>query len=307
MNRSILKPTALAAGLALAAASALAQAPVEQRLREEVHGALVRLVESGELDPAQVQSLAVTSPETRHAEFGAIVDVRGDAAQGLPVLAVTPGGSAAALGLRSGDRIIAVQGRALTGLGSQGGRARAGAVLAQALASEDAAPVSLTVMRAGAELELRGPVTRYVLPAYRLELGTALASASLAAASDGSNCGRISVFDNAPRGANLYRAVLISIDGRLPGPTTTTSFPVRPGQHVLTVAEDIDANQFTGVELSQRGRYAHRLHKELVVEVQPGVTYRLAARYDKSHTGSMADKQYWAPVIWRESREHCRM
>ena len=41
-----------------------------------------------------------------------------------------------------------------------------------------------------------------------------------------STCGRISVFDVAPRNQDLYRARLINLDGQSPGPSGSRSFRV---------------------------------------------------------------------------------
>lgn len=311
--KSPLLPAALSAALIFASSLAQAETPrsVEQRLHEEMQAVLLRLVESGDLQPQDVESLSLSAPHSEQADFGAILDVRyrSDRDDGLAVLGVTPGGSAAALGLQPGDRILAINGGALAGLGAdESGRARAAARLREALlATPDA--IELRVARGAGETTLRGAVRVVQLPAYRLDLGTALAGAALAATSAGdseSNCGRVSTFDIAPRSQRLYQAMLIAIDGEAPGPAGTHSFRLEPGTHRLTVAEAIDARQFDPIALRQRdGRHPDR-YKEIEIVVQPGVTYRLAARFHIEERNSIRDGAYWEPVIWRESPEACR-
>jgi hypothetical protein len=302
---------ALALGIGSLAAAQTPPPVLEQRLHEEVQAVLLRLVDSGELTREHADALSLSAPASLQADLGAFFDVRlrsGDD-RGLPVLGVTPGSSAAALGLRAGDRVVAVNGESLIGLGAAAdGRARAVQQLRAALlASPDA--VVLTVEREGGTQELRGAVHVVELPAYRLDLGAALANASLAAGSDGdgvSSCGRVSVFDIAPRGQRLYRAVLIAVDGALPGPTTSDVFRLTPGRHTLTVAEAIDARQFGELQRLQRDRSRRDRYKTLEIDVQPGITYRLAARFHLEERNSIRDGAYWEPVIWKETPETCR-
>lgn len=307
-------PHALALALLLAGgAQAQDAAPraIEQRLHEEMQAVLLRLIEAGELKAEDAEELALVAPASQQADFGAILDVRyrADADRGLPVLGVTPGGSAALIGLRAGDVLLAVNDQSLQGLGgdAQGRTLAAQRLREELLASSDA--VRLKVARADAELTLSGPVPVVSLPAYRLQLGAALAQASLAVnlAGDGvSECGRISVFDIAPRRQKLYRAILIAIDGQNPGPTHSDSYRVAPGRHTLTVAEAIDSHQFSSLKNFERGQRGRERYKELVIDVQPGITYRLAARLNPDKRQEVQDGGYWDPTIWKEWPETCR-
>jgi hypothetical protein len=295
-----------------AAAEAGAAAPtrLEQRLHQEMQSVLLRLIEGGELDAAAASELSLAAPASQQPDFGAILDIRHRPGQtGLPVLGVTPGSSAAALGLQAGDVIVAVNSVALDGLGADaaGHSLAASRLRAELLADADA--VELQVQRGGGPVTLQGPVRIVDLPAYRLELGAALAHASLAATGGGdgvSSCGRISVFDIAPRAQKLYPAVLIAIDDKLPGPTSSDVFRVAPGRHRLTVAEAIDWRQFSDLQRLQRDRGMRDRYKVIEVDVQPGITYRLAARFHYEERHSIRDGAYWEPVIWKESPEHCR-
>lgn len=291
----------LAAWLPLAAQAAepAADPALEQRLHQELQDVLLRLAGTGALDGEAADGLAVQAPASRRAEFGAII--AGDGGAGASVLAVTPGGTAAALGLRAGDRILAVDGEALGATSSASVEA-----LRQRLAGASGTLV-LAVERDGRQMELSGPVRSFALPAYRLELGGGLAGTALAAdAGDaGSSCGRISVFDSAPRGDQVYPAVLIAIDGRAPGPTSGPSYRVRPGVHELTVAEKIDPEQFSSLQRFQRDRRADGGYKTLTLDVRPGITYRLGAHFDLERRNFIRDNSYWEPVVWGEVAEAC--
>ena len=289
---------AMAAGAAPQAGAS--GAAIEARINDAVQDLLLRLVDSGEVAPEQLAALTVTAAPSRRAEFGAIIDLGHDPAPGVPVLAVTPGGNAAQLGLRAGDRILAVDGEALAH--AEGGAA------AHALQQRLDAGVErlrLTVARDGSNHELAGPLRSHVLPGYRLELGSALAAASVAAAADSRDCGRVSVFDTAPRAQHIYPAVLIAVDGRLPGPTSGPSWRVPAGRHVLTVAERIDSEQFGDLQRFQRDRRSDGGYKELEIVVEPNTTYRIGARFILDRRSSIRDNGYWEPVVYAELGEPC--
>ncbi|HEY0505140.1 MAG TPA: hypothetical protein VGD42_16785 [Lysobacter sp.] len=137
-----------------------------------------------------------------------------------------------------------------------------------------------------------------------LTAASAAASGADQAAPAGS-CGRISVFDVAPRSQELYRAKLINIDGRPPGPSGARTYRVTPGRHVLEVAEAIDNEQFNDVQLRQRVQRADR-YKTLEVDVAPGTTYLLAARLVLPRRNYIADGSYWEPVIYHQKSEPCQ-
>ena len=128
---------------------------------------------------------------------------------------------------------------------------------------------------------------------------------SPAAADAASGCGRISIFDVAPRSQELYRARIMNIDGRLPGPTGTKTFRLPAGRHVLEVAELIDPEQFNDIQLRQRDMRQHP-YKELVVDVRPDTTYLLGARLVQARRNFISDGSYWEPVIYRQNSEPCQ-
>ncbi|MCG6117201.1 MAG: hypothetical protein MEQ07_03270 [Aquimonas sp.] len=139
-----------------------------------------------------------------------------------------------------------------------------------------------------------------------LRLALAGLALCLGASAQASTCGRISTFDIAPRTENLFAAVLIAVNGNLPGPTTADQWRLPPGRHTLTVAEAIDANRFLASQNRERdGRRTRDRYKTLVVEVEPGITYRLAARLIPEGRSLVRRNAHWEPVIWKQSPEPC--
>lgn len=118
-------------------------------------------------------------------------------------------------------------------------------------------------------------------------------------------CGRISDFDSAPRGEQLHRARVISIDGRLPGPAMADSWRVSAGRHTLVVAEAIEPQYITMNPRQRDAGGAATRHKTLEINVPPDTTVLIAARLlDQRQNPGSGD--WWQPVAWREVPETCR-
>lgn len=137
-------------------------------------------------------------------------------------------------------------------------------------------------------------------------LALAVLALCLGTTAQASTCGRISTFDIAPRSESLFPAVLIAVNGRLPGPTSADQWRLPPGRHTLTVAEAIESNRFTPSQNRERdGRRVRDRYKTLVVEIEPGITYRLAARFIPEGRSQVRRNAHWEPVIWKQSPEPC--
>ena len=121
----------------------------------------------------------------------------------------------------------------------------------------------------------------------------------------GDSCARISTFDVAARSDNLFQAVLISVDGELPGPTQNDSFRIEPGSHTLAVAEAIDSNRFSAIDNRARDGNQRNRYKKLTINAEPGMTYRLAARFYPDKRNDVHNGGHWEPVIWKTSEEAC--
>ncbi|HEY5804672.1 MAG TPA: hypothetical protein VIT90_13355 [Lysobacter sp.] len=140
-------------------------------------------------------------------------------------------------------------------------------------------------------------------PAVQTDPASAPAATSAAPAVAG--CGRISVFDVAPRSQDLYRARLINVDGTLPGPTSARSYRVAAGKRSLEVAEMIDNEQFNDVQLRQRVQQSDR-YKTIELDVQPNTTYLLGSHLIEERRNNIMDGSYWEPVIYSHSSEACK-
>jgi len=251
--------------------------------------------------------MSVQEPSRRVADLGVLVDsTSADRAHdGLRILGTTPGGSAEHGGLRPGDVIVSVNGTSLRGLGADtDGRALAAATLRSSVnEASESSNLHLDVLRNGDVLAMNVPVQSVFLPAMRVELGAA-AVADSSPSMSGGGCGRISTFDVAPRNERIYHATILQLDGKTPGPSGQENYRVDAGQHKLLVAEDIPIRQMgTGAIGSLRSRLD--THKELTIDVKPGTTAMIGAKFHDDKATKFAHGEYWDPVVWRESSENC--
>ncbi|MGA8278401.1 MAG: PDZ domain-containing protein [Rhodanobacteraceae bacterium] len=301
--------------------------PVRQRLQEDLRVVMLDLIQSGAFGDVAPEQIAIdlNEPAQRVSNLGVLVDSANahSARDGLKVLAITPGGAAERMGLRAGDTLLAVNGRSLVDRGSDGsGRAEAASVLRGAVDQQrpgDA--LHLRIRRGGNVQPISGELATVYLPAMHLTVGdgvdvasaapgatgmTAKYSASQSSKGDPASaigCGRISVFDVAPRQRHLHAATLIAIDGQLPGPSGTKSFRIAAGSHTLKVAERIESRYLS---FNDRLRNAASNYKTLTVDVEPNTTYFLAARLNVDKRTDWKNGEYWDPVIWQQSQESCR-
>ena len=151
MKRAIPLTTSLAAAVALALAfGALAQAAPdaakEKELaaaREELHRAAQRVAELSR-DLGGTRDMVIERRLTPRPVLGVILE--GDDGTGVRIAAVTPESGAAKAGLRSGDRITAIEGKALAG---GDGDARLADARARLRKLDEKAPVAVTYLREG--------------------------------------------------------------------------------------------------------------------------------------------------------------
>lgn len=302
--------------LSLPAAAFAESAPVEQRLGEEVQLALVRLIEAGAFADKSSEEIAFTldEPARRVNNLGLLVDSASAerAREGLRVLGVTPRGAAQRMGIRAGDRIVAVNGTQLIGLGADpAGHAQAASVmrgLVDALA--DGATLEFSLLREEKPLNLRGALSSVILPPIHLKVGrdellasTATTSRREAADAGGKGCGRLNDFDVAPRQRDLYGAKLLSIDGTSTGPAGVSQFRVTAGTHVLKLRELIPGKVYRRMNPTRLGDGPEV--KTLTVTVKADTTYYLAAKFNEEARNSRVSGEYWDPVVWREVPDEC--
>jgi len=281
-----------ALAVALAIALPAAAAGPDPRIAAELESTLVRLSEMGALTDAGGQALVIDQPARLRYELGTVVDTRADPS-GLPVLAVTPGGAAAALGLKVGDRLLEVNGQALTSMSDPGP-----ALLAAVEGHKGMLQVQLR--REGGVLELAGRAETVYVPGFQL--------AVQGPGGTGAGCGRVSVNARPPVSERIYPLVLHEIDGQLPGPSRAEVFRLGAGRHFLKVSEAIDPNRFTAQQNQQRNHwlFRHERFKYLELDVAADTNYRLGARLIDDNRGDIRGGSYWEPMVWREVAESCR-
>lgn len=244
---------------------------------------------TGSPAPLVAGALQATAGDTAtRYELAAVVDVRQAGRNGVEILAVTPGGAADRMGLRAGDRLHSVNGRRLVD------NPKPATTLEGALQERDGA-LEIEAQREGKSIVLAGQAD-----AVRAVQGAASA------------CGYVS--DQAgvvPRTQQIFRAEITQIDGRSTPLPRTFRHQVGAGKHVLVVREFIDPNRLNSAQLQQiqkMKRFAFaRAYKSIVVDVEPGMSYRVGARLlkDRLDTQSIRDNAYWEPVVWEQVAEAC--
>ena len=276
----------LSAFLALPLAVA---AQPDPRIAAELESTLARLYESGAFDDSNGQPIELARAPRERYELDAVVDAR-TADGGLPVLAVTPGGNGDRLGLRPGDRLLALNQVPLAGSTDP-----VGEFLAAVESSRGS--FDLTVGRDGRELRLAGAAEPTPVPGYRI-----------AVTAPPRGCGRIEVSMPPPARQGIHPVLLHEVDGRLPGPLSSESFRLSPGRHTLKLSEAIDGRYLT---MHQNRRRANLLRSErfkyFELEVEDDAVYRIGARLVEGRTSTedVRSGAYWEPVIWSTSTTPC--
>lgn len=305
-------PMALAmiVGASTFAAAAAESRPMpnaaQQRVRAELRELMAELIQSGAFGDAAPQALAldVDVPAQRVSNLGLLVDNPRADGDGLRVVGVTPGGIGEHIGLRSGDRLLSLNGTSLTGAG-------AGATLRQAIdAMPDGSAVVFEFRRDGRTQSTTGVLSSVFVPAMRLSIGADGGAAPVATTGTKpeavAGCGRISDFDSAPRQQQLHAARIMSIDGGAAGPTGAKSYRVAAGTHVVKVAEQIDARYLPFSSRLRDSGLPDQRYKTLTVEVAPNTTTLIAARLNDDKRDAWQGGAYWDPVAWKQVEESCR-
>ena len=275
-----------------AAAPAMAQQADTAQLQRDVESALLALGDRGALGTTDVP-LTVSAPTQVRYELGAVIVPRADGAPAI--MAVTPGGAAERLRLRVGDRLVSVNGKALAG-------AEDPAAAVQAAIAGGDGTVRVEYLRGGKVQASTGSADIVAIPAYQLVVG---------AATTGACDGFVTDQGVQPRSHAIYAADITRVDGRSTPLGHVNRHRVAPGRHVLTVRELVDRTwlnsaQVRTIELMQRRERA-RSYKSLVVDVQPGTTYKIGARLlrDRLDSESIRANAYWEPVVWAVDPDGC--
>lgn len=239
-------------------------------------------------DSAVVNAQADALSDRTRYELGAVVDVRRTSANGVTILAVTPGGAADRLGLQAGDQLRAINGHRLDGA------PKPSSALENALQEGNGA-LRVEAVRKGKTLVFSG----------RADTADAVPQGN------SKSCGYVSTEGVVPRSQGVFQAEITQIDGRSTPLQRTLRHRLHAGKHVLVVREFIDPARLNSAQLLQIAKMKKfamaRAYKSLVVDVEPGVSYRIGARLfkDRLDTQSIRDNAYWEPVVWAEVPEAC--
>jgi hypothetical protein len=280
-----------------------ASAGVEQRVRAELRAVMTELIESGAFGDAGAGNihLDIDTPAQQVSNLGVLVDSSRNDRDGVHVLAITPGGAAEKMGVRSGDVLVAVNGRSLADSDSAPTLLR-GAV--EAL--PNGGTLGFDVRRDGRIQSVKGTLSSIHLPAMRLLIGSGEQVAATGGPTAVGGCGRINDFDVAPRQQGLHAAKIISIDGVTPGPQGSHSFRVEAGRHVVKVAELIDSRYLPFNDRLRNAGPTASQYKTIEVDVAPNTTSLVAAHLDDAQRANWKNGAYWSPVAWKQISESCR-
>jgi hypothetical protein len=296
-------PLAATTAGAMLGTEAGASTGVEQRVRAELRAVMTELIESGAFGSAGAADihLDINTPAQQVSNLGMLVDSSRKDRDGVHVLGITPGGAAEKMGVRSGDVLVAVNGRSLAESDSAATLLR-GTV--EALPNGGA--LGFDVRRDDRMLALAGTLSSIHLPAMRLTIGDGEQVAAAGGSTTADGCGRINDFDVAPRQQGLHAAKIIAIDGEAPGPQGSHSFRVAAGRHTVKVAELIDSRYLPFNDRLRNAGQSASHYKTIEVDVAPDTTSLIAAHLDEDRRAEWKDGAYWSPVAWKQISERCR-
>ena len=296
-------PLAATTAGALLSSEAGASPGVEQRVRAELRAVMTELIESGAFGSADATDihLDIDAPAQQVSNLGVLVDSSRKDRDGVHVLAITPGGAAEKMGVRSGDVLVAVNGRSLAESDS------ASALLRGTVeAVPNGGALAFDVRRDSRLVSMSGPLSSVRLPAMRLTIGDGEQVAAAGGSTTSGGCGRISDFDVAPRQQGLHAAKIISIDGVAPGPQGSHSFRVAAGRHTVKVAELIESHYLPFNDRLRNSGPSASHYKTIEVEVAPDTTSLVAAHLEDDKRTEWKDGAYWSAVAWKRTSESCR-
>lgn len=291
-------------GLALVLVVSTAQAAApdnaqQAQMERELQGLIERWVARGLLPDEGVVRLQ--NSELPTVALGLLVDSE-LAADGLQVLAVTPGGLADELGLRPGDLVQRFNDLDLTVLGSSGAASLREAMGALRPGDE----LHFTIARSRIAVDLSGTVPAPDLPAYTLEMRTGGRPVEV----DERGCGEVSILVDPPATQRLSPVRVTRINEASTGVLSRDRFVLRPGLYRLRLYE-VDRGRGTlrrATDSAIRRRQtlpSSRLVQTLDLQVEAGQRYELAgARAGDGISAGNIDQ--WEPVVWRQKAARCR-
>lgn len=262
----------------------------QEQLAREVETALLRQADQHQRVYTETATTLDRPAQIRY-ELGAVIDVRAPRADGLPILAVTPGGAADRLGLQVGDQLLALNDRHLASTPTP-------ATALEETLRDSGGAVRVEVRRDGQLVQSAGQADVVGIPAYRLSVGDQA----------GGPCGYVTTLQKPPYSELLFPALITQVDGASTPLSSRNRYRTGAGQHVLSVVEQIPGYRFNATQTIVRTRL-HKLgapSKQLVVDVRPDTSYRIAVRLLPDRLGAIRDNAHWEPVVWQEDAQACR-
>ena len=126
------------------------------------------------------------------------------------------------------------------------------------------------------------------------------------------SCGYVTAQEGTVRESKgIVRVEITQVEGRSTPLAPTNRHRVAAGKRVLVVSELISHTRLNSAQLLQikkMKKFAFaRAYKSMVLDVKPGMSYRIGARLikDKLDTKSIRDNAYWEPVVWEAVPQAC--
>ncbi len=307
----------------LVTGKAMAQLNPDQNraVDEAARNMLIELANDPAFDGVDINTLAfeLTRDEEQIQQFGAVLDVTFDDEtdqHGLAIVAITPDSLASDLGLKSADRIQAINGKRLLKLGQlNDGRATAYERFATIFSSlENNQDVELTVLRQQQTLVLHGRNQRQVLPAIRLRFNPTTMNGSAVSATTeqgqesggtvatATGCGSINSRQPPPNQDDIWPVAIVGFNTETRDTKSRDVVYIRPGEYRVLLKDYIPNYELR----TKHTRFSNRRpNKNLTITVEDGMVYYVGAKLLYSIKDQGSHDEYWEPVIWKSESLKC--
>jgi hypothetical protein len=211
------------------------------------------------------------------------------------ILSVTPGSLASSHGLRVGDKIVMLNGIAVSA-GTEAGMLKK---IQQLQVDEE---IILTLDHDGRNQEVVIPVSGKYVPRIKLEIGKEYAKASQTGpvAPDLTACGEVTVSLTPPVTGQLY-PVSFYLDDERDNKQQLAVIKLPVGKHTVTVYAQADNGHVDGSHTDKSQA------KAIEINVRANTSYHLGARFFSENKPESQNNAYWDAVIWKTSQRQCRL
>lgn len=112
-----------------------------------------------------------------------------------------------------------------------------------------------------------------------------------------SNCGTVASYKVPSEQDDLYPVMLTHIDGV--AIVAQANYHLTLGHHKITMVELVSAPGWD-FPLKYRGK------KTIDIDVQQGMRYHFAAKFNRFVSNPVRSDDFWLPVIWKQEPLSCR-